>query len=201
MKKLVVFFAIALFLSIPLTANADTLVGTEGLTISWNGTYPWGGYATLYYGTTFKYDSVPDFGYWITNAGVFCVSSTELNNTVQPFDFYTISNNQTMARAAWVADNWTSYSDYGSNLLYGKSEAQKAIWQIVGAFSSAGSGFAKKLYDAAMSQDVTSNSHWYYADDSQDFLTPRPVPEPGILILLGLAMSAIGIAVPFARKI
>jgi len=27
------------------------------------------------------------------------------------------------------------------------------------------------------------------------------VPEPGILILLGIAMSAIGIAVPFARKI
>jgi len=28
-----------------------------------------------------------------------------------------------------------------------------------------------------------------------------PVPEPGILILLGIAMSAIGIAYPFVRKI
>jgi hypothetical protein len=28
-----------------------------------------------------------------------------------------------------------------------------------------------------------------------------PVPEPGILILLGIAMSAVGIAYPFVRKI
>ena len=33
---------------------------------------------------------------------------------------------------------------------------------------------------------------------NQDMLA---VPEPGILILLGLAMSAIGIAAPFVRKI
>jgi hypothetical protein len=33
------------------------------------------------------------------------------------------------------------------------------------------------------------------------WIGPVAVPEPGILILLGIAMSAIGVAVPFLRKI
>lgn len=58
-------------------------------------------------------------------------------------------------------------------------------------FSLAASNANGTLYDVQVLNVVDGN------DQSMLVL----VPEPGILILLGLAMSAIGIAVPFVRKI
>ena len=204
MRRLVGFFAIALFLSIPLAANADT-VGTANLNVAYSPPTG-GGYYLDYDGTT----SLSNFGYNITNAEVFCVSNVPLNNAQQPFTFYTITNEAStgidavfagglfvkLSRAAWVADNWITWGSSDDM----KGEAQKAVWKIMGFNDFVGSdGADLEMYNASSVGEGVANYHWYYAADSQDFLTP--VPEPGILILLGLAMSAIGIAAPFVRKI
>jgi len=206
MRKLVSFFAIALFLSIPLAANADT-VGTANLTVAYSSPIE-GGYYLDYDGTT----SSPSvgFNYSITNAEIFCVSNVPLNNAIQPFKFYSITNEDItgidavfgadtfnkLARAAFVGNNWESYGATDTN----KGEAQKAVWKIMGFNDFVGNdGLDLALYNAAMAWTPTAISNWYYAADTQDFITP--VPEPGILILLGIAMSAIGAASWRLRKL
>jgi hypothetical protein len=60
--------------------------------------------------------------------------------------------------------------------------------------NGAGYPFAVHIADftATTATGTTKDSAWF---------STVPVPEPGILILLGIAMSAIGIAYPFVRKI
>jgi hypothetical protein len=205
MKRLFSFFAIALFLSFPLAASADGL-GTGVMDLYYSGPTE-GGYYLDYDGQVVS----SNFGYTTPLVEIFCVSNDPLHSG-QTFTFYAINTGldavfgagtfDKLARAAWVADNWKSYID-GNNPDLVKGEAQKAVWAIMDLptlkdiMGTTGIDYA--IYTDALKPTPTANSNWYYAVDSQDYLTP--VPEPGILILLGIAMSAIGIAVPFVRKI
>jgi hypothetical protein len=84
-----------------------------------------------------------------------------------------------------------------------KGEAQKAVWKIMSVNDLVGaSGEDLAMYNASSAGSGVANGNWYFAYDSQDFLTPHcAVPEPGILILLGIAMSAIGAASWRLRKL
>jgi hypothetical protein len=207
MKKLMSVFAIALFLSIPIAANADP-VGYGTLSLS--AEYPAvGGDLTLYYGTV----TSSNFGYDIgTKAGIFCISSTQMLGT-ETFAFNKLDGTATqfysnsgpisvdtvkLAEAAWIADHYNGQ----------KEAAQVAIWAIMGmkladgtyAVNDLGQATgAQALYNAAQNNSGYTTGNWYAAYNEQDFLTP--VPEPGILILLGIAMSAIGMASWRIRKI
>ena len=209
MKKLVSFFAIALFLSIPLAANATPL-GTGSMNLYYSPPIG-GGYYLDYDGQVVS----SNFGYTTPLVEIFCVSNQPL--TSGNFTFYTITNEaltgldanfgagtfDKLARAAWVGDHWTTY--FGTpgypTLDDVKGEAQKAVWEImvIGLDFVGSDGLDLKIYNDAMAWTPAPNGNWYYAVDSQDYITP--VPEPGILILLGIAMSAIGIASWRIRKL
>jgi hypothetical protein len=225
MKRLVSVLAIALFLSIPLAANAD-LVGEGQMVLTYSTAYAVGGDYLLYYGNV----TSSTFGYSY-NGPIFCISPQPLhsgdffafNTLTDPTDtFYSASPTyptqisllfKPLSEAAWIADNWKTTLGGSSEAL--RAQAQLAIWAVLDMTLASGYtashyltdtvhwGQASTLYTDAINYNTDHGdyitSHWYAAYDSQDYLTP--VPEPGILILLGIAMSAIGISVPFVRKI
>ncbi len=205
MKKLSVVFAIALFLFIPLVANADT-VGTAYMAISWSDTLPGVPYYVLYYGSISN-ASFP-YSYNGTTVDLFCISSTEASsgkfefNTISSGTFnpsyYDINGNNVaisstaLSEAAWVADNWKTY---GTGSKYDREMAQLAIWKILGIGDyTAGYSEAQQMVTVASSHGDYATSNWYAAFDGQDYLVPKAVPEPGIIILLGIALSAVGLA-------
>jgi len=210
MKKLVSFIAIAFFLSIPLAANADT-VGLAYMDISANGSKPNVPYLVYYYGNI---TSNPSFPHYTGTQGIFCISAEGATDGL--FQFNTITSNgpyiaangslvtaitaDQVSEVAWVADNWQSYST-------DRAMAQLAIWAILGIGTPANwidlsaNSAAKTMATLAGGQTDYVTSKWYAAFDTQDYLVPKPVPEPGILILLGIAMSAIGVASWKIRKL
>ncbi len=191
MKRLVSFFAMALFLSVALVANAG-LVGTGDLNVYWS-TPTSNGYYLDYDGTVLS----SNFGYTTGLEEVFCVSRQEGNGG--NYDFYTITsdldNYATLSKAAWIADNWTTYGTDETT----KAEAQKAVWKIMGVMDiTAGTGIDNTIYLAANAISNYTTDRWYYAVspsqftagiDYQDFLTPvskTPVPAPLWLLGSGL---------------
>ena len=71
-------------------------------------------------------------------------------------------------------------------------------WQLF--YVGWNSGVATTAQLSLINRNVIASGNDFALDDiSLD--TKVPVPEPGIMILLGIAMSAIGIAYPFVRKI
>jgi hypothetical protein len=203
MKKLASLFAIALFLSVPLAANAVTL-GTGYMDLAYS-TPTGGGYYLDYDGMV----TLSTFGYTTGWEEVFCVSGQNLADTT--FRFYSVTNEAVtgldavfgagtfdrLARAAWVGDNWTTWGTDDTT----KGEAQKAVWALMGVMNIMdGAGTDYAIYQAAMLQTPVANSNWYFAyspytpgaPNYQDYITP--VPEPGILILLGIALSVVGLA-------
>ncbi|WP_373498968.1 PEP-CTERM sorting domain-containing protein [Desulfococcus sp.] len=207
MKRIVRFLAIALFLSLPISANAlPTYLGVGDLDISasnpvvgnWYGDYD-GKVLTSNFGYT--------FGSLTTTKEVFCVSGDLGSNG--NYDFYAIDADlssqfsSNLYKAAWIADNWTSY---GALLTQDdrKAEAQRAIWAILSI--NGGSNLltnhvtAQTLYDAALNIQTYTTNNWYFAHSPsggigtnyQDYLTP--VPEPATMLFLGLSIFGLGIA-------
>ena len=224
MKKLLSFLAIALFLSIPLAANADSL-GTGTMDLTYSTSYSAGGDYLLYYG----YVPATSWGYSlgtsINYVGIFCISSEGLVSG-ETFTFYALnsSNDMTSAsqhstspnfsaiqlsQAAWIADNWNTSLGLGSSSDANRAAAQLAIWAVLNLTLASGTAMedlgqitgAQTLYNAATggTHNGYTTGNWYAAFDSQDYMTP--LPEPGILILLGIAMSAIGAASWRIRKL
>lgn len=189
MKKLVSFFAMALFLSITLTANA-ALLGYGDLNVSWS-TPISNGYYLDGDGTVVS----SSFGYTTGLVDVFCVSSQEGNGG--NYDFYTITsdlaNYAALSKAAWVADNWTTF---GTDDIT-KGEAQKAIWDIMNVMHIVGvDGTDYQILMAANTISNYTTDKWYYAvspsltapnaTNYQDFLTPvSKTPIPAALWLFG----------------
>ena len=192
MKKLISFFAVALFLSIALAANAS-MVGTGDLDVTWSG--PMVG---NYYGDYDGQVVSSNFGYTTGVEEVFCVSKDDGNGGL--YDFYTITsdltNYATLSKAAWIADNWTRWGSDDAT----KVEAQKAVWQIMGVMNEVGtSGTDYAIYLAANNISNYTTERWYYAlspsstaptgTNYQDFLTPvTPTPIPTALWLLGTGL-------------
>jgi len=180
-----------------------------------------GGDLLLYYGTV----TSSSFGYYYSG-GIFCISSGAMQST-EDLAFNTITsyngtfksdtgglhvitpNFITLSEAAWIADKWIT--TLGSSSDAHREAAQLAIWAVLGMTLANGPAInylgvipgAQTLYDDAIAYNTSNGnyttSNWYAAYNAQDYLTP--VPEPGILILLGIAMSAIGMASWKIRKI
>jgi len=201
MKKLVSFFAIALFLSIPLAANAD-LLGSGEMLLQWDTSLPHVPWAVFYHG---KISSSWGYSTGVNYVDIFCISGTGaasgtfgFNTITSTGDYYRANGDNVgvtsalVREAAWVADNWQTYGS--------RADAQLAIWAIMGVGDYTNYyPKAHTMFDEAANHTAYFTSNWYAAFDGQDYLTP--VPEPGILILLGIAMSAIGAASWRIRKL
>jgi hypothetical protein len=222
MKKLIGALLIAAFFVFPLCANADIFTQVS-LTERYFGPTQTATFVGVYSGGVYlDYELSLNNGPWLEG---FCVEG-QFSSPSFPIDYTLLSIRSYLGdpqytnykAAAYVAQLW-------SEGLVDKSAAQLAIWEIAidgltaldlstGKFYTVASTYtdAAKGILTALPSTFPDPDNWALAVNPP-LLTPGPVPnspyqnylvpvpEPGILILLGIAMSAIGAASWRLRKL
>lgn len=226
-KAILIFAGVLFFLFNPVSSKADTITFTNANSPLNTLPGPYGSVdITLVDSNTAKFT----FNYGVSSGGAYTylfvdgdAANVNINASSFTPSFVSATNVFNVSGNGFVAPAFDSFGSgqvdgFGNfNLTVKMADAtHQASSQIIftvdrtdgGTWASASdvlSGTMASAHVVAFSSGNVKNGQQLTSlvppDGTGKVGTGVPVPEPGILILLGIAMSAIGIAYPFARKI
>jgi len=206
MKKISILVASAAILLLAGTAFAGTIVqlkeiGTVPATAVTVHINPQSGPGIAYNGGAYAGFYVVEIQNWGQYAG-FCVDPAFSNNAYSAYELHPVSGlNSAYAGAAYLLNKYQSY--YGDSTKNNEAtKIQLAIWDLVmntlsgaGSFSAEGWDYSFYLAEAQANLNFNAGGYYvagspiggsYYGYYAQDYIIH--VPEPGLIILLGLGI-------------